>query len=358
MTNWDITIGIEYWALPIVLLILIGTPIAMYLYGRYQVNRSWRQGLRNTPLGIVRYRSNGRRTFANTTAEALLHQLDATQIEQQFVRNTDGFEHGAVVGGRDGAVVQVQSFPLDRSRGGVVLTLRDLAQQRAATESYRKFIHTISHELLTPMTSMRSHLSHLASTQTEGDDWQRSLDVVRDDVERLIRLATNLLILSRLEAGQPLQRRPTNLAALAEEVVLQLIEKADERQITLNVNADPQLARPPIDRDAWKQVLLNLIDNGIKYGPDGGAVSVILRQQGDVVSIAVADDGPGIAPDDIPHLFTEMFRAEAQRHVSGTGLGLAIVKRIIEQHGGQITCSSELGRGTTFHISLPLVSPA
>ncbi len=171
-------------------------------------------------------------------------------------------------------------------------------------------------------------------------------------MERLTRLTSNLLILSRLEAGQPFQRRPTNLAAVAEEAVLQVMEKAEARRMTINLQAEGNQPRPPIDRDAWKQVFLNLLDNAVKYGSTGGAVDVVLRQEAGRLLIAVTDNGPGIAPDDLPHLFTELYRADAQRHVAGSGLGLAIVRRIVEQHGGQITCSSELGRGTRFEIML------
>ncbi|NJN99212.1 MAG: sensor histidine kinase [Anaerolineales bacterium] len=99
---------------------------------------------------------------------------------------------------------------------------------------------------------------------------------------------------------------------------------------------------------------MNLIDNGIKYGKPGGTVRVELRQQTAGLQITVADDGPGIPSDDLPHLFKELFRGQQSRHTGGSGLGLAIVRRIVEQHGGQISCASEPGRGTAFHITLPV----
>ncbi|NJO85013.1 MAG: ATP-binding protein [Blastochloris sp.] len=132
--------------------------------------------------------------------------------------------------------------------------------------------------------------------------------------------------------------------------------KADARHITLNVNTAPDLARPSVDRDKWKQVFLNLIDNAIKYGKEGGTVDIELRQGDALLNITITDDGSGIPPADVPHLFDEMFRSETHRNISGTGLGLAIVRRIVEQHDGQITASSRLGLGTTLHISLPLTA--
>jgi signal transduction histidine kinase len=138
-----------------------------------------------------------------------------------------------------------------------------------------------------------------------------------------------------------------------------MLEKADERRVTLNIEAAPDLPRLSLDRDAWKQVFLNLIDNGIKYGKEGGHVNMRLSHTPNEATITVTDDGPGIAPEDQPHIFEEAYRAgvptkEAGGDVSGSGLGLAIVRRIVEQHGGSISCESALGKGTTFAIILPL----
>ena len=343
----------------LLLMLLIGFALLgwmLYRWGGYRFARPWRAALVNVPLGIMLFDESGRRIFANSLADVLLQQIDSSQLAPSVTAGVQGLQQRVVVSGREGGLVQVQSWPLDTMPKHVLLTLRDIAQQQNGAANYRQFIHTLSHELLTPLTAIQGHLRHIqASTRSEQVRWQGSLQVVHDEVERLTRLTSNLLILSRLETGQPLQKRPTNLSAVVEEVVLGLLDKADAQQITLNVNTTPQLPRPTIDRDAWKQVFVNLIDNGIKYGKAGGVVTVLLRQNEAGLSIAVTDDGHGIPPDDLPHLFTEMFRSDAHRHVSGTGLGLAIVRKIVEQHGGQITCSSELGRGTTFHITLPVV---
>ena len=351
----QVVITIDLPALPFVLLafllLLALLGWGAYRYG-YRSARRMRAALAKLPLGVVLFDSAGRPSFANSAAGMLLEQIDTATVEQARRAAMQGLQQTSIVRGNDGVVVQAQAHPLGERRVGVLLTLRDIGQQQRAEANYRKFIHTLSHELLTPFTSLQLRLANL-----DGSDEatrRQSLQVAREDVERLIRLTSNLLLLSRLESRQPLQRRPTNLSAVAEEAVLQLLEKADARRITLNVHAASPLARPAVDRDAWKQVFLNLIDNGIKYGATGGKVDVILRPDGPTLNIAVVDDGAGIAPDDLPHLFAEMFRADAHRHISGTGLGLTIVRRIVEEHGGRITCSSEPGRGTTFHISLPL----
>ena len=353
----DLIITIDLVVL-VVLVVLLAAVVVLAVWWAYRygarVAPTWRAALGKVPLGVLLFDRNGRRTFTNIAASAALQHMDSSALDQVRRGAAGGVQQTSVMRGRDGVVLQAQAAPLDGD-AGVLITLRDIAQQQRAEANYRQFIHTLSHELLTPLTAIQGHLAHIAaSDRHDAATWRHSLQVTRDETERLTRLTSNLLILSRLESGQPLQRRPTNLEALAEEVVLQLLPHADARQITLDLHAVPRLPRPAVDRDAWKQVLFNLIENGIKYGNDGGTVTTSLRHTDVALVIDVQDNGRGIAPDDLPHVFTELFRAEAQRQISGSGLGLAIVRRIVEQHGGQISCTSELGRGTLFTITVPL----
>ncbi len=338
------------------LLLLLLCAWAGYHLGRREV-RHWQATVANLPLGVALFDAAGQPTFSNAQANALIPQIDPSQIEQAVQSGRRGVQQTSVTSGANGNAVQLQCWPLSGGPGHVLLTLRDISQQQQAAANYRKFIYSVSHELLTPLTAMQGHLSHIeASGGGDERSWRGSLRVVQDEVERLTRLTSNLLLLSRLESGQPLQRHPINLTAVAEEAMLQLLDKADARHMALNIHATPQLAHPPLDRDAWKQVFVNLIDNAIKYGRDGGKVEISLNQQEGQLLVTVADDGPGISAEDLPHIFTEMYRAEGERQVSGSGLGLTIVRRIVEQHGGRITCQSEPGKGTTFIITLPLVA--
>lgn len=344
----------------LLLLLLASIVWAAYRAGRRNRTQLLQATLMDLPLGVAMYDSGKQASYSNEAAQSLLGHIDPVQLEGPIQAAWNGLRQTSVVTGDDGIVVQVQCWPLHSERQTVLVSLRDITQQQAAASGYRKFIYTISHELLTPLTAIHGHLTHIEASDVRDETaWRGSLRVVQDEVERLTRLTSNLLLLSRLESGQPLQRRPTNLASVAEEAVLQLLERADLRHIKLNIHAAPRLPRPAVDRDAWKQVFLNLIDNSIKYGQEGGTVNISLQEQGGnsaSLLVAVADNGTGIAADDLPHIFTEMYRADSQRHVSGTGLGLAIVRRIVEQHGGTITCSSPPGAGTIFSILLP-VSP-
>jgi signal transduction histidine kinase len=336
---------------------------AGYGYGR-RTERTWQAALHKLPLGVVLFDATGQSVFMNSTATLLLQRLDVPleQIHQSVVQ---GLRHISIVPGRDGVSVQAQSWSLSKHGTGakMLLTLQDVTQQREQqrrTEMhYRKLTHTLSHELFTPVATIQQNLAIVtAIDRRDSAEWRRWLQVMSDETERLTRLVSNLLTLSRLESGQPLRRQLTSLKAIAEDAMGQLLERASARRITLDIGDAPDLPRVFVDQDKWREVFLNLIDNGIKYGKEDGFVKVTLRQNSSTpaLSITVADDGFGISLDDLPHLFTESFRAKSSQGVSGSGLGLAIVRRIVEQHEGEITCSSELGRGTTFHITLPLNS--
>lgn len=348
----------DIWGLLLALVILaalVGGPIWLALRSRQEAD-SWRETLMQLPVGALLYDKRGRQLLGNEQGSILSKSVDPAQVEQALQAGLKGAHRTILLNPNEGASIQVQSWPLGGKRGWVLVTLRDVAEQQQAASNYRKFIYSVSHELLTPLTAVRGHMAHIeqATGSDENATWRGSLDVARGEIERLTRLTSNLLLLSRLEGGQPSQRAKASLTAIAEETALQMLEKADERHITLNIEASPDLPRLMLDRDAWKQVFLNLIDNGIKYGKEGGLVEVRLTQQGDEVGVTVSDDGPGIAPEDLPHVFDEMYRADKHRDVGGSGLGLAIVRRIVEQHGGKIVCESKVGSGTEFKIRLPI----
>jgi len=184
--------------------------------------------------------------------------------------------------------------------------------------------------------------------------WRRSQRFISGEVERLARLVDDLLTFSRLETS-PSQMRPVKVRAIAEEAISALWEAAERAQVTLLLQAPPGLPRVLADPDRLQQVFINLLDNAIKYSSGGATATIRLYHEGNVVPVEVADTGPGIATDDLPHIFEPMFRGStaAIRASLGTGLGLTIVKTILEQHGTTISVESALGEGTTFTFRLP-----
>jgi two-component system phosphate regulon sensor histidine kinase PhoR len=240
------------------------------------------------------------------------------------------------------------------ARNALVL-VSDPVELREREMSYLRLISTISHELRTPLTAIMGHVDILDSCSVEEEAlWRRSQRFISGEVKRLARLVDDLLSLSRLETS-PSQIRPVNARAIAEEAISALWEAAERAQVTLLLQALPGLPRVLADPDRLQQVFINLLDNAIKYSSGGATATIRLSHEGNMVRVEVADTGPGIATDDLPHIFEPMYRGSsaAIRVALGTGLGLTIVKTILEQHGTTISVQSAPGEGTTFAFRLP-----
>lgn len=182
---------------------------------------------------------------------------------------------------------------------------------------------------------------------------------VHDEAQRLTGMTTDFLELARLESGRTrLDREPVELSGLVYETLEFVRPQLEREELTLATDVDRGL--PPLqgDRNRLKQLLLNLLNNAIKYNERGGRVEIHLRRKADEAILEVSDTGRGIPREALPHIFERFFRvADREGRVAGTGLGLAIAKRIAESHRGQIEVSSEVGKGTTFTVRLPLATP-
>lgn len=260
------------------------------------------------------------------------------EVELSF-RRPDGDDVAATVtvsvGGDGSAVLNARSVS-DRSGIGIV--------------------STVSHELRSPLTSVKGYTSLMLSRWDRIDDDKKRtmLEQVHHDADRVTRLVTELLDISRLETGR-LVLRPQliDLKALAGTVVEKVAMSYPELECRIDVEGIPQVYADP---DKIEQVLTNLVENAAKYAsPTGMIVSaglVVSGQDGDMVEVSVTDVGEGIPADDLPKVFNKFFRRDHGRP-SGTGLGLWISRGLVEAHDGQLTATSVLGQGTTFTFSLP-----
>ena len=248
---------------------------------------------------------------------------------------------------------------------GVVYAFRSLTEERALEELKGEFIATVSHELRTPLAAIYGSAQTLLREDIEFDEsgQKRLLDVIAQESERLSRIADDILFANKLDSGQfILGEKRIDLLALAREVVDEMRACfASRDDISIDLAVPATIDSLVGDSDKLRQVLINLIDNAVKYSPDGGRVDVAVEARDGGVRLAVSDEGIGIAPLEQRRIFGKFYRVDPElaRGVGGTGLGLYICRELVRRMGGRVTVSSEEGKGSTFVVDLPLtVAPA
>ncbi len=312
------------------------------------------------------------RALIELTRHPDLHYL--LRRVMQEVDLSQSFVQEMVLAGRQ--VVQVSATPIVSDEGevrGFILVFHDISELKRLERMRRDFVANVSHELRTPLAAIRGYSETLLAGAIEDPTRARQfLAIVERNAERLGRLVDDLLTLSDLELGRTaLQRYAIGMPSVIEPVVEILREKAERSGITLIWDLEPETPMIDADPDRLEQALLNLVDNAIKYTPHGGRVTVSARAaESDerrsfgprrrLVEIAVADTGIGVPAEDLPRLTERFYRVDKgrSRELGGTGLGLAIVKHIVQAHGGHLRIESELNRGTTVYLYLPIFPEA
>ncbi|MGH2520923.1 MAG: ATP-binding protein [Anaerolineales bacterium] len=224
-------------------------------------------------------------------------------------------------------------------------------QLERALHTQRRFVADASHELRTPLTTIRGNLGLLErEPPIKPEDHQAVIADAVEECDRLIRLVNNLLVLARADSGLALKKEPVRIRPFIEELCRQAKLLAPEKVIHCENESDVVVVG---DRDVLKQVLLILLDNALKYTPPRGTITLATAAADGRVAIRVRDTGPGIPPVALPHIFERFYRVEMARTSAGAGLGLAIAKELVEAQGGTITVESQVGRGSTFTVTLP-----
>jgi len=229
----------------------------------------------------------------------------------------------------------------------------DLAQSR---DLRRQMTADIAHELRTPLTVILGHTEALSEGQLPPDP--ETFEIIFDETKRLNRLVEDLHTLSLSDAGElHLNLQKTSPDELLERGISARKSEAKAKDITLHTESSPGLPDVNVDPDRMAQVLVNLLDNALRYTPSGGTISLSASQIPAGVQIMVKDSGPGIPPEDLSHVFERFYRADKsrQREQGGTGLGLAITRSLVESQGGRIRVESQPGEGAAFIIELPEV---
>ena len=256
----------------------------------------------------------------------------------------------------DGRSIALYVRPLAASAGGAVTVLRDMTGVRKLMTMRRDFVANVSHELRTPVAAIQGYAETLLGGAADVATRKEFMEIIFRQAQRIGALVEDLLRLSELEARPPEQavHEAVDVGAIAGHVVQTVRERAMKRRTTIALDV-PEGVVAAGDPAGVEQVLLNLVDNAVKYGKEGGRVTVDGRREGARVVMVIADDGPGIDARHLPRLFERFYRVDAgrTRERGGTGLGLAIVKHIVESMGGTVHVESELGKGTRFVVELP-----
>jgi two-component system, OmpR family, phosphate regulon sensor histidine kinase PhoR len=309
-------------------------------------------------LGIVR----GQVVFANAAAKALLGAHIVNQDVRIAIRNPQAV---AVILDEAGGSARVDGLSVGGSvwqvdchvvgAGERLVTLYDLSVQASTARAHADFVANASHELRTPLAAVIGYVETLL-TPKAGEDRatrERFLNTIRHEALRMQALVEDLMSLSRIEAVKhEVPSDEVDMTVLAREVAGEFREGAE---VSVLANCDKAIIAG--DRGQMAQVIRNLIDNALKYGKSGGAVTVMLEATATGwLSIAVKDEGDGIAPEHLPRLTERFYRANTSRSraAGGTGLGLSIVKHIVERHRGRFDITTRLGEGTTASLMLPL----
>ncbi|GAB2322625.1 cell wall metabolism sensor histidine kinase WalK [Alkalibacterium sp. m-11] len=331
--------------------------------------------------GVVATDRRGKIIIINDMAQTMLGRTDEEAIgenllsvlnveEEITLRTILEKQDDVLVNASEGGVATLlrASFSLiQRESGfisGIVCVLHDVTEQERIDEERKQFVSNVSHELRTPLTSMRSYIEALADGAWEDPELApRFLEVTQNETDRMIRMIQDLLHLSRIDSGKSsLELEIVDITEMLDHVLNRfdmLIHSAEYE--TRNYRIHKELLREAIfvevDPDRMIQVLDNIMNNAIKYSPDGGTITGRMQKTDDAVIISISDEGMGIPKADLNKIFTRFYRVDRARSraMGGSGLGLAISKEVVEQHGGRIWAESKEGKGTTFYLSLPYV---
>jgi len=233
-----------------------------------------------------------------------------------------------------------------------------IARLDDAFHRQRQFTADASHELRTPLTVLKGQIDVALQRERDVEAYRQVLRAANEEVDRMIRLVGSLFTLARADAGQiPIAREPVNLGDLVASAVEQVRRSAEQKELSLSLQRGPRTILRA-DEDLLLQLLLNLLDNAIKYSPAAGSVTVGWSADAERVELWVRDTGVGIPTEHVPHIFDRFYRVDKARSRAegGAGLGLAISRWIAEAHGGSISVESAPGRGSTFAVTLPIDS--
>ncbi|AIG26171.1 ATP-binding protein [Brevibacillus laterosporus] len=325
--------------------------------------------LRSMIDGVIMLDQKGRVVLTNPQAEDFTRDwayenqgrpLPIQELYQKMLLSEQEVMEDFEAQGRFWSVVMVPLYDHNQVRGAVAV-LRDMTKERKLDKLRQDFVANISHELRTPLSMLQGYseaiVDGIASTPEEHKELAK---IIYDESVRMTKLVNELLSLARMEAGHvELHEEVTELLPYFERVLRKFANRAAERNIEIQLDRQTDYDAISIDPDKMEQVLTNLIDNAIRHIPDGGLITVrIKNEDAGKITIEVIDTGSGIPQEDLPFVFERFYKADKARTRgrAGTGLGLAIAKNIVAAHNGKISVQSKMKEGTTFTITIPVIT--
>jgi two-component system phosphate regulon sensor histidine kinase PhoR len=259
-------------------------------------------------------------------------------------------------------IVRVARHPIHIGEGSGteihVWTIRDITQQKLAEEMRDQFVDTATHELRTPLANIKAYAETLALADVIDVEQQKQfLNTINTEATRLARFVDDLLSVSSMELGSlSLNKQVTDLRRMLNEVLAKVRPQVEEKRLSFEVALPEKMPEPEMDKDKIATVLVNLLGNAVKYTPANGRVVFRVNITDKHIEVSVQDTGLGIAADELDKVFEKFYRSTDPRvqEQTGTGLGLALSQEVVRLHGGKITVESEINKGSTFTMTLPL----
>jgi two-component system phosphate regulon sensor histidine kinase PhoR len=286
----------------------------------------------------------------------VIRNAELQSIVEKALVASDPLSGEIEVGGLKPRRLLVYAARLSGEPRALVLVLFDVTEMRRLEIVRRDFVANVSHELRTPVASVRSAAETLRMAMDHDPTAAiQFIDIIERNGRRLGELINDLLDLSRIEANEyRLRVEPTPLRQLSEKTVAAFAERASSRSMRLTVDIPDDLPPAMVDANAFDRIVTNLVDNALKYCPDGASISLSARALGTKIQVCVSDSGAGIDAKHLPRLFERFYRVDngRSRDMGGTGLGLSIVKHLVEAMGGEVSVESLPGKGATFAFTL------
>ncbi|MEI3606028.1 ATP-binding protein [Pseudogracilibacillus sp. SE30717A] len=286
--------------------------------------------------------------------EQIHHTVQETFLYEKHVKHLFSISEN-----EERTYLEIVGAPIFNERNmlkGAVLVIYDITEFKLLEVMRKDFVANVSHELKTPITSIKGFAETLLDGAAEEPEAREQfLNIIYDESKRIQLLIDDLLILSNLEKDESdINLNPVEVGFMLEDIFPLIKQQAEKKEIEVHVDADEELIFEA-DEEKIKQILLNLLTNAISYTPEKGSIFLKVKDSGDNVCIQVKDTGIGIGKEALPRIFERFYRVDKDRSrdTGGTGLGLAIVKHIVEVHYGEIKVESELGKGTTFSVYIP-----